>query len=208
LAVISVAYLAIYIPVYAVEKGIDFTKVKMVKIDIGFIGAIPILCFAFQCHVLIPSLFSELKNPTPFKMNAIIFSAVLICGILYTPVGFFGYLAFGENECGDVLNKFFSKNVAAGIGRIVVMITVTISYPLNNFPARQALAGWITGDSKKEVSTPIFIFLTLFLFALNLVIAIFVKNINIVFFFGRIDISSFNYIHFPSSLHMENKQRE
>jgi len=114
-------------------------------------------------------------------MNAIIFSAVLICGILYTPVGFFGYLAFGENECGDVLNKFFSKNVAAGIGRIVVMITVTISYPLNNFPARQALAGWITGDSKKEVSTPVFIFLTLFLFALNLVIAIFVKNINIVF---------------------------
>lgn len=98
-AIISCAYLTGFVTVDGIQsyKEHQFSLIETNVWTVEFLSALPILCFAFQCHILVPPLYAELKNRSLLKMDFVFFCSLLICSILYIPVGFWGvsiYLFF------------------------------------------------------------------------------------------------------------------
>jgi amino acid permease len=112
-------------------------------------------------------------------MNIVIILSVLICCVLYIPVGIFGYLIYGSATEGDILLNFGDTETVGAIGRLCVGVTASLSYVTNNFPARSAMLSLVFRN--RPITNFVWVAITLVLFVFNLLIALFVSKIDIVF---------------------------
>ena len=98
----------------------------------------------FTClcsHVNIPKMTQELKVPksTKFasrvqKMDRVDMYSFLLSTVVYYAVGVCGYLAFGDNVGGNLLDNFTSLNVwYLNIVKIAYSIIAISSYPMLSF---------------------------------------------------------------------------
>eukprot|EP00937_MAST-01D_sp_MAST-1D-sp2_P000060 g60.t1 len=120
--------------------------------DVNLLAALPLMAFAFQCHIQAPLIFTELKSDvrTVAKMDRVCAGAYAICCALYVPAGIFGYLTFGRNVLADILLYKDGANGPVGypetnkvvdVARVCLACTAVCGFPLNHFPARTALWG-------------------------------------------------------------------
>jgi len=181
LAVLSCSYLAVFVSYEGIEELVKngFDKVHSERLDFQFLAALPLICFAYQCQIMVPPVYSNLKNANLSKMSIITAGALTICTLLYVPVGSFGYIKFGDDTDSDILLNFDVGNVGASIARMCVAFTVTLAYPINNFPARLTIASMLFKDN--DPSTKRLYLITGVTFVINLAVAILVPSITVVF---------------------------
>ena len=75
----------------------------------------------------------------------IIVLAVLICFVVYTLTGTFGYLTFATNTCiqSDILRNYCSTDILVDVARgLLALVTVT-SYPILTFCGRYSIIAYI-----------------------------------------------------------------
>jgi len=184
LAVVSVAYVALLL-VYdgsVALHDIAFENVKMFRWTYEFMSALPLVCFAFQCQLLVPPIYSEMKQRDLPTFHKVMAGGLAICCMTYAMVGFFGYAKFGADSQGDILLNFADDYVPASIGRLVMAVHVTLAYPLNSFPCRLALFSLLyKGKTQDQIPPVKFYGWTVLMFAVNLVVAILVPEVTVVF---------------------------
>lgn len=155
-----------------------------------YFQSIPIICFAFQCHLSIIPIYRALKKSTPYHAAGVSSFALLNCTALYVIVGLFGYLTFLCGTKSDVLLNYDDSNIAVIICRVGMGLVACFAYPILNFVTRLAVNDFMlwfaplfsitVKNEKIEDSNLRFYSITIFAVILSTLLAILVPSINVV----------------------------
>ena len=105
-----------------------------------FMYALPISTVAYLCHFNVLPTNKELIKPTKSRIKRMIHSTIGICLSLYMVIAFCGYLFSLDLTCGDILNNYRNNDPAISIGRVGLVITLAMSFPLLVLPCRKVLS--------------------------------------------------------------------
>uniref|UniRef100_A0A672KZP1 Sodium-coupled neutral amino acid transporter 3-like n=1 Tax=Sinocyclocheilus grahami TaxID=75366 RepID=A0A672KZP1_SINGR len=142
---------------------------------------VPILAFAFVCHPEVLPIYTELRNPTKRRMQAIANVSILGMFVMYLLTAIFGYLTFycKHSELLHTYSKVDPLDTLILCVRVAVLVAVTLTVPVVLFPIRRALLQLLFPDKPFHWVRHISIALCL-LFVVNLLV-ICVPNIRDIF---------------------------
>ncbi|CAB4044355.1 Hypothetical predicted protein [Paramuricea clavata] len=107
-------------------------------------AAVPVICFGFQCHVTSVAVLAEMHNPTLKRFAIVTALSTLICTVIYSVTGAYGFLTFGHSVKSDILVNYNPKDGAATAARAVIVVVVFSTYAICHFVGRSAFLGlWI-----------------------------------------------------------------
>lgn len=133
-------------------KGIEtLLKESVIRPSTFFVG-LGVLSFAFVCQDSSFIIAGSMKRPTKERWATVTRSSLLTCALLATIVGIVGYLGFGDNTEGNILNNFknnpdddkmiFNGMVSAqdtvDLARGLLGLTMFSCFPLSLYVARHA----------------------------------------------------------------------
>lgn len=160
-ALVSLAYTAAAIMCKGFAKVDDWApKAVAFKLDADSVSAVPIIVFAFQCHIQVLAIFSELsahasdadenaesldalddelvERKRVRRMHTVIALAVGACFVGYLLVGEFAY-ASHPNVSSNVLDSYDKGDAAMVVATIFMGFSAIASFPVNHHAARAAL---------------------------------------------------------------------
>uniref|UniRef100_A0A672PCU6 Sodium-coupled neutral amino acid transporter 3-like n=1 Tax=Sinocyclocheilus grahami TaxID=75366 RepID=A0A672PCU6_SINGR len=158
----------------------DVISVTLVVFQTAY--TVPILAFAFVCHPEVLPIYTELRNPTKRRMQAIANVSILGMFVMYLLTAIFGYLTFYLNTEAELLHTYSKVDPLDTLilcVRLAVLVAVTLTVPVVLFPIRRALLQLLFPDKPFHWLRHISIALCL-LFIANLLV-IFVPNIRDIF---------------------------
>ncbi|KAL3925883.1 MAG: hypothetical protein SGILL_000095 [Bacillariaceae sp.] len=109
------------------------------------------LSTAYMAHFNAPKFYTELKEktlPNYYKVVSTSFAASISIFALIASVGF---LTFGSNSSGLILNNYSTKDGLMSISRIAVAISLVFSYPLAFVGARDGVTNLLKMKSTPKV---------------------------------------------------------
>ncbi|KGL74714.1 Putative sodium-coupled neutral amino acid transporter 8, partial [Tinamus guttatus] len=165
-------------------------------------SVIPTICFGFQCHEACVAIYSSMRNRNFTHWVAVSVLSMLICLLIYTLTGLYGYLTFGEDVAADILMSYPGNDAVVIVARLLFGISIVTIYPIVVLlgrsvvrdvcvsPKRRAMPVAEASERRTRVA------LTVSWIATTLVIALFVPDIGKVI--GLIGgISAFFIFIFP-----------
>lgn len=144
--------------------------------------AIPTMAFSFLCHTAILPIYCELKQPTKARMQNVTNVSIGLSFVLYLISALFGYLTFYAHVDSELLlsyDVYLPRDVMVITVRLAVLLAVTLTVPLIQFPARKAAILLLFGG--RPFSVLIHVFATVIILGVVLSMAIFVPDIRNVF---------------------------
>ncbi|CAJ0578052.1 unnamed protein product, partial [Mesorhabditis spiculigera] len=170
----------------------------------GFFPCLPIVAMALACQTQLFSITDSMKDATDEHVDAVVASAINLCSGMYAAVGLFGYVTFYNLEMhGDVLVNlqptFFTQML-----KLAFLLSIAVSIPLMLFPARVALFNLLSPQGSSDHAGPAplhnstFHVLTFVLLLANLIVAIYVPNVEFILSLTGSVIGSFTSIILPS----------
>ncbi|EON64547.1 hypothetical protein W97_03780 [Coniosporium apollinis CBS 100218] len=159
IALVSIGYLVILV-LYHFFKGDTLEERGDVRVfkwagPVETLAAFPVIVFAYTCHQNMFSILNEINNNSHFRTALVVVFSVGISGLLYILVAITGYLSYGDNIGGNIVNMY-PPSAAATIGRFAIVILVMFSYPLQVHPCRasvDAVLNWRPRRSSSPSST-------------------------------------------------------
>jgi amino acid permease len=126
---------------------------------------------SYIAHFNAPKFYSELENPTVTRYNIVVVSAFMIAMCFFSLIMSVGFLTFGGNSLGLILNNYASSDAGASFARLAIGGAILTSYPF----AFSALIDGIldlqevSGDHRSKLIRPYTAGLLTFLTAVALV---------------------------------------
>ncbi|XP_064016522.1 solute carrier family 38 member 8 isoform X4 [Pogoniulus pusillus] len=139
---------------------------------------------ALQCHEACVAIYSSMRNQSFSHWVAVSMLSMLICLLIYSLTGLYGYLTFGQAVASDVLMSYPGNDPVVIIARLLFGISVVTIYPIVVLlgrsvvrdvwavPKRGAAAAPEAGERWSRVA------LTVAWMGTTLVIALFVPDIG------------------------------
>ncbi|KAM6937733.1 putative sodium-coupled neutral amino acid transporter 8a [Xenentodon cancila] len=166
-------------------------------------SVIPTICFGFQCHEASVAIYSSMENQRLSHWAFISVVAMIICLIIYSLTGVYGYLTFGKDVKADILMSYTSYDIMILIARLLFGVSIITIYPiivlLGRSVIQEPLVNWWQnrgGAVTVELESRSRYMLTVLWVTLTLLIAVFVPDISKVI--GVIGgISAFFIFIFP-----------
>jgi len=84
------------------------------------------------------SILNEISDNSHFRTTSVIFASIGSACALYILTGITGYLSYGDNITGNIVNMYPAA-AASTIGRLAIVILVMFSYPLQIHPCRASI---------------------------------------------------------------------
>ena len=91
---------------------------------------IGMLSTAYMAHFNAPKFYVELKNNTVPRFLKVVSSSFAVAIGLFATMASLGFLTFGGNASGLILNNYSPKDAWMGMSRIAVALSIVFSYPL------------------------------------------------------------------------------
>ncbi len=91
---------------------------------------VSILSTGYIAHYNAPKYYYELKDHTTGRFNIVVTFGFLFAAITYTVVSCMGFLTFGENSMGFILDNYSYRDPLATVARFGVAVSVVFAYPL------------------------------------------------------------------------------
>lgn len=171
---------------------------------------IPIFSMALSCQM---QLFEIYENITSFdRIRQNIFHATSICFIVYSIIGFFGYVAFyNQTLSGNVL-VHFTPSLANDIITLGFIMSLACSFPLVIFPCRTSLSSLIYRKVHHSEISPYvpetkYKPLTLFIIISTMILGILVPSVEVIIGFVGSTIGTLICIIFPATCFVKIMQR-
>lgn len=130
LAFLGIGYATVLLVVKVVMADRISSSVEMLALKPCLGGAIPIMNVAFTLHYNGPRFYYELKQRSLKRWAAVASLAYVVCGSIYVTAALCGYLLFGGNTEGNILNNFDSDDEAAILARLSLAFVIIFTYPL------------------------------------------------------------------------------
>ncbi|XP_075668147.1 amino acid transporter AVT6C-like [Castanea sativa] len=179
----------------------DFSKVSVFDL----FTTVPIFVTGFGFHVNVHPIRVELGKPTEMSLAVRISLAITVA--IYSAIGFFGYLLFGDSIMSDMLVNF-DQNSDTTIGKlldVIVRLTYAIHlllvFPLLNFTLRANIDELLFPKKPILASDTLrFVSLTCVLLAITYIAAIAIPDIWYFFqFMGSTTVVCLSFI-FPGAI--------
>lgn len=165
---------------------------------------ISLMSTAYVPHFNAPKFWVELKNPTLPKYYQVVASAFAFAIFIYTFVSWMGFLTFGGNVSGMILNNYSKHDVLATFSRIAIGLGIVCTYPLAFATLRDSIFDLFR--TPEAARTKQFMPITLLLFSVVTGLAMVVSNVGkVVSLSGAIIGSLLNYI-IPGVLNIRQYQ--
>ncbi|XP_074548811.1 putative sodium-coupled neutral amino acid transporter 6 [Halichoeres trimaculatus] len=144
--------------------------------------AIPTMAFSFLCHTAILPIYCELDRPTKKRMQNVTNVSIGLSFVFYLISALFGYLTFYAHVDSELLlsyDAYLRHDIMVMTVRLAILLSVLLTVPLIQFPARKAVILLLRRDQSFSWLTHIAV--TLMILAIVLLMAIFVPDIRHVF---------------------------
>lgn len=173
---------------------------------------VSILSTGYIAHYNAPKYYYELKDHTTGRFNVVVTFGFLFAAVTYTVVSATGFLTFGENSMGFVLDNYSYRDPLATVARFGVAVSVIFAYPLLFHGGRDGLISLLqtlsstTTSSAADVDSSARIRLptqtesnivTILLLSSVTALAIFVNDLTFVLSFSGATMSSLIIYIFP-----------
>ncbi|XP_061891437.1 putative sodium-coupled neutral amino acid transporter 8a isoform X2 [Entelurus aequoreus] len=93
-------------------------------------SVIPTICFGYQCHEASIAIYSSMENQRLTHWAFISVITMIICLIIYTLTGVYGYLTFGKDVKPDILMSYMGDDILMLIARLLFGISIITIYPI------------------------------------------------------------------------------
>jgi amino acid permease len=97
------------------------------------------LSTAYMAHFNAPKFYTELKDNTVPRYLKVVSTSFGIAIFLFSAMAALGFLTFGANSAGLILNNYSNADTLMGISRIAVALSIVFSYPLAFTGARDGV---------------------------------------------------------------------
>lgn len=134
---------------------------------------------AFVAHYNAPRFYTELKDNTVERFATVSATSFFISSSLYAIIAAFGYLTFGENSNGLILNNYSTNDNVATICRASIFISVAFSYPIVFIGFRDGVLDLLNVPISKHTTGNLNA-LSIVLLAIITLLASFVRNLGVV----------------------------
>jgi amino acid permease len=107
---------------------------------------------SFQAHYNAPKMWAELKHASLPRYGKVVTISFLFAALTSVYIMVIGYLTFGGNSAGLVLNNYSYTDPIAAIARVSVVFGIIFGYPLSFSALREGvwdLAGIISEEEKE-----------------------------------------------------------
>jgi amino acid permease len=101
-----------------------------------WLPSIGVIAFAFGCQQYSFFVFSTLERPTRTRWWLVSCFATIIALLLSLTLGVFGYLRYGSKALPNILDNLNHDSVLANMMRIVLAVTMCLTFPLDFFVVR------------------------------------------------------------------------
>eukprot|EP00520_Triparma_pacifica_P003440 CAMPEP_0118649452 /NCGR_PEP_ID=MMETSP0785-20121206/9711_1 /TAXON_ID=91992 /ORGANISM="Bolidomonas pacifica, Strain CCMP 1866" /LENGTH=502 /DNA_ID=CAMNT_0006541741 /DNA_START=125 /DNA_END=1630 /DNA_ORIENTATION=+ len=169
------------------------------------------MSFAFVCHHSSFIVANSLKDSTKERWATVTHWSVSMAYTMCLFMGLFGYLGFLEETKGNVLVNFEGGDDlgALSAGRVMLVLTMFFTYPMESFVARHALISVVYGKEAAHEDNPRRRYkVTIGLYVAALVLSLFLPDLGIVLeLTGAVSGSFLSYI-LPSSMYMCVHEKE
>ena len=117
---------------------------------------VSMLSTAYIAHYNAPTFYSELRDNTMPRFNAVSLAGFGIAIFMTLWVTLTGFLTFGGNASGYILNNYSGMDKLASIARCSVGITILTSYPFTFTALRTGCLDMlgVPVDKRPELNTP------------------------------------------------------
>ncbi|KAI8925385.1 transmembrane amino acid transporter protein-domain-containing protein [Entophlyctis helioformis] len=115
-----------------------FDEIEWFKPSTDIFTTLPIFVFAFTCHQNIFSVYNELVDNRPPKIEQVIRGSILTSVAVYQFIGVVGYLTFGRHVASNIIAMYPAGNLVT-CGQFAIVLLVLLSYPLQCHPGRACL---------------------------------------------------------------------
>ncbi|KAL2094106.1 hypothetical protein ACEWY4_011418 [Coilia grayii] len=93
-------------------------------------SVIPTICFGFQCHESCIAIYSSMENKKLSHWVFISVVSMVICLVIYSLTGVYGYLTFGKRVTPDVLMSYAGDDLLMIVARLLFGISIITIYPI------------------------------------------------------------------------------
>ena len=120
-----------------IERFKNLVKSDVLHPSTVFVG-LGVLSFAFVCQHSAFLVAGTLETPTRARWSKVTGISLTFCACLATTLGIGGYLGYGVNTDGNILNNLGS-GVLEDAARLLLASTMFFVYPMESFVARHVL---------------------------------------------------------------------
>ncbi|CAB9511154.1 Sodium-coupled neutral amino acid transporter 1 [Seminavis robusta] len=156
---------------------------------------ISILSTGYVAHYNASKYYYELRDHTTGRFNVVVNASFFSAAITYMCISTLGFLTFGENSAGFILDNYSYRDPLAALSRFGVALSVIFAYPLLFQGGRDGLwdlLGQTSSSSSCSKRTT-----TILLLSTVTVLAIVVSDLTFVLSFGGATLSSAIIYIFP-----------
>ncbi|XP_015233442.1 sodium-coupled neutral amino acid transporter 3-like [Cyprinodon tularosa] len=117
-------------------------EAKLFTVNSQAAYTVPIIAFAFVCHPEVLPIYTELRNASRKRMQAVANVSILAMFVMYLLTAIFGYLTFYAATESELLHTYICvdpQDVLILCVRLAVLVAVTLTVPVVLFPIRRAL---------------------------------------------------------------------
>lgn len=97
------------------------------------LSALPFVCMLFEAYVMhynSPRFYAELKDPTIPRFTQVVTISFGFSAIVNLAVAMAGFLTFGSNSDGYILNNYSPQDPLATVCRIAIATSTLLTYPI------------------------------------------------------------------------------
>ncbi|KAL2788108.1 transmembrane amino acid transporter protein-domain-containing protein [Aspergillus keveii] len=119
---------------------------SLLLVNSGFFQAVGVISFAFVCHHNSLLIYGSLKKPTLDRFSTVTHYSTAVSLIMCLTMGISGFLFFGSQTQGNVLNNFPSDNILINIARLCFGLNMLTTLPLEAFVCRSVMTTYYFPD--------------------------------------------------------------
>ena len=141
-----------------------------------------------------PKYYFELKEHTTGRFNVVVNVSFFLACLTYMMISSLGFLTFGENSSGFILDNYSYRDDWASLSRFGVALSVIFAYPLLFHGGRDgflSLMGWPIEDGPRAR------IVSAVLLAVITILATFVSDLTFVLSFSGATLSAAIIYLFP-----------
>lgn len=189
---------------------ISSDRVVLVGTPDGILRALPLMAFAFVCHMNVFPTYKELREPTEKRMTQVGAFSCLACYCVYMLSGLFGYFCFNEDTEGDLVKSYANKDSTKLIVNHEIVevflfgigMALTLAFPVLSFELRHCLDTLMFGH--KPFSMARHTALNVAIVGISLIIALAVPGVTTVFGFTGSTTSCMVVFIMPAAFYLYN----
>ena len=196
--IIAILFLIMFVTVSGLLRGTlsNFVPV-LAGSGGGMMSALPLIFFSFSNQINAIEIYAEMNPRSPSQFTKITIISVGGVYLAYCLVGFGGLAIYGAAVKGNVLNNFGQEGMPAftAIAFLGIFCKVILTFPMNVFPAREALLHMIGEPDVHLCSQRKHVLSTIAVCGGALLAAVFVPAVNVLFgLLGAVCASLFGFI--------------